>query len=217
MTADAETTRNNRGSFDSAALRSGKQAEKGSWYPRSPTAGDPGHPGVVPDEEASARTTGDPSAARQDDSVREKIVEGASPPLWPRGNSRITGRALSIDDKRPRRRLARPFAAPKRCHPERSEGSAVASFCGCFLWIHSVQCTSIIGRLAFVPVSAQIRPDRVHRFNQRYFLCTSPTLQFLLAGVRPRDGLVSFKPNHTIAFVLCREALVHFPLVLNHR
>ena len=66
VTADAEVTKNNRGSRDSAALRSGNQAQEGFEvsHPidRNKDVVWMGHPRVVPGGgKASARTTADPS------------------------------------------------------------------------------------------------------------------------------------------------------------
>src|ERR1035437_8131052 len=69
--------------------------------------------------------------------------------------------------------------------------------CGCFSSIHSIQ-----------------RPDHVHSLNQRDLICSSPALQFLLAGDGPRSLLVSFESHEAIAVVLCREAVVLFPFML---
>ena len=83
-----------------------------------------------------------------------------------------------------------------------------------FLCFHSIQGSFVIGRFVFVPIATQVRPDRVHGLNQRNLLCSSPALQFLLAGDCPRNILMSFEPHESIAVVLCREAVVLFPFVL---
>ena len=84
------------------------------------------------------------------------------------------------------------------------------------LCFHSIRGTFVIGRFVFVPFTTQIRAERVHRLNDSYLLCASPSLQFLLSGDRPCNILLSFEPHEPIAVVFRREAFVLFPFVLKH-
>ena len=88
--------------------------------------------------------------------------------------------------------------------------------CGCFSGVHAVQGSPVIGRLAVVPVTAEVGPSRIDRFDKCDLLRASPAFEFFLACDRSLHILVTLEPNKTIEVVARSEPAMLLPFMLEN-
>ena len=85
-----------------------------------------------------------------------------------------------------------------------------------FLGIHPVKSATIVRRLAIVPITAQVNPDRIYRLNQINLPRPLPAFQLLLPSDGLHDFLVPLEPHQAITIVAAGKASMFFPFVLKY-
>ena len=72
----------------------------------------------------------------------------------------------------------------------------------------------MVGRLTVVPITAEVCPGRVYRFDECNLLRASPAFEFFLSRDRRLHILATLEPNQTIAVVTRGEPVMLPPFVL---
>ncbi len=124
----------------------------------------------------------------------------------------------------PRMRTARNAnAGPSLLHPSDKDLSPWAPVArddnrlrGCFSGVHAVQCSSVVGGLAVVPLTAEIGPSGVDGLDESKLLRASPAFEFLFTRNRFPHILMTLEPDQAVAVVTRGEPAMLFPFALEN-